>query len=103
MQAAPDVCCAAGEVSKAIKALKDSLSQTLPASINCSAIRETEPHKLLCWGQLQLAQLQLCAGEQRTAEDCAPLLLRPYMLLNQRLNPLQPCLHGDRASHGSCV
>ena len=102
LQAAPDICCAAGEVSKAAEASKHSLSQTLPASIGRSAIRETEPPKLLGWGQLQLAQLQLCAGEQRTAEDCTPLLLlRPCMLLNQRLSPLQPCLHGGRVKDGT--
>ena len=101
VQAAPDGGCAAGEVSKAGEATKHSLSQTLPASIGCSAVRETEAPKLLDWGQLQLAQLQLCAGEQRTSKDCAPVLLRPRMLLDQRLNSLQPCLRGGRAKDGS--
>lgn len=101
VQTEPDICCAAGEVSEAAEALKRSPSQTLPASIGCSAIRETEPPKLLGGGRLQLAQLQLCGGKQRAAEDCAPLLLRPRMLLDKRLNPLQPCLHGGRARNGS--
>ena len=97
MQAAPDICCAAREVSEAGEASEHSLSQPLSARSGCSPIRETEAPKLLGRGQLQPAQLQLYRGQQWTAEDCAPLLLHSCTLLDQSLNPLQSCLRGGRA------